>query len=167
MYKYRITKYNPSFRDGNDVYLRDEWTSYCDIGKVYNGNIFLLEEYMDIEQKYCTALMEILQMNSCKRFTIIDLEIYRDISEEQLSTKEYVLLKALENNMKIPIEIIEDYIKLILREYFWCEFMSENGVVIQFGYDFYMYVICPILDDRVIKKYSDVGIFIEHIYEMV
>ena len=33
MKKYRITKYNPIYRDDEGKYLIDEWTSYTDIGK--------------------------------------------------------------------------------------------------------------------------------------
>jgi len=35
--KYRITKYNPMNRDANGAYLLNEWTSFSDIGKTFDG----------------------------------------------------------------------------------------------------------------------------------
>ena len=33
---YRITKYNPEFRDEEGRYILDEWTSVTDIGKEFH-----------------------------------------------------------------------------------------------------------------------------------
>ncbi len=32
-FMWRVTKYNPTFRDENGTYIKDEWTSFSDIGK--------------------------------------------------------------------------------------------------------------------------------------
>lgn len=40
MKKYRISKYNPCNRDEQGRYIINEWTSYSDIGKLYNRKIF-------------------------------------------------------------------------------------------------------------------------------
>lgn len=42
MHKYRITKYDPQYRDEQGIYIREDWTSYSDIGKTYNGKLLTL-----------------------------------------------------------------------------------------------------------------------------
>jgi hypothetical protein len=38
MYKYRITKYNPIYRDPEGKYTIEDWTAISDIGKVFNNS---------------------------------------------------------------------------------------------------------------------------------
>ncbi len=37
MKRYRISKYNPTFRTEEGIYEKEEWTSYYDIGKIIAG----------------------------------------------------------------------------------------------------------------------------------
>ena len=44
MVEYRITKYNPANRiDG--IYITEEWTSFSDIGKIFDGTKLTQTEY--------------------------------------------------------------------------------------------------------------------------
>jgi len=55
MYTCRVTKYNPLFRDKNGQYLRDDWTSIADIGKILQSNNaqpVTVEDYLSIEDTY-------------------------------------------------------------------------------------------------------------------
>ena len=45
MTEYRITKYDPANRI-NGVYMADEWTSFSDIGKVFNGTLLSQDTYL-------------------------------------------------------------------------------------------------------------------------
>lgn len=60
MNQYRISKYNPANRvDG--VYIVNEWTSFSDIGKIYEGTKLSYEMYQKTERAYisfCLKLME-------------------------------------------------------------------------------------------------------------
>ena len=169
MYKYRITKYNPSFRDEEGVYTKDEWTSYYDIGKTFDGNVFLLESYKKVEQQYCSVIKEILQINNVKEVRIHNLELFKDLYKElnkkvceiDVFANEKDLLTNLRENAIVIFDDVDIYVKQILKEFFWCELCDANGIKIVFGYDYYMYVTCPPLEDNMIKKYADDGIFIE------
>ena len=57
MYQYRITKYNPKYRQLDGKYLNNEWTSYSDIGKKYNGKLFTMQNYIEVENSYVTAII--------------------------------------------------------------------------------------------------------------
>ncbi len=59
-YCWRITKYNPNFRDENGSYTKDEWTSLYDVGKKYNDKVFTIEEYLETEEKYINSILKIM-----------------------------------------------------------------------------------------------------------
>lgn len=59
-YQWRITKYNPIFRNENGHYLLDEWICPSEIGKVLNGDLFTLENYLLIENAYIETIIEFL-----------------------------------------------------------------------------------------------------------
>ena len=50
MNEYRVTKYNPAFRDQLGHYARPEWIRFKDIGKTYSGVLFTREEYERVEE---------------------------------------------------------------------------------------------------------------------
>ena len=49
MMHYRISKYNPKFRDEDGFYTRKEWTSISDIGESFDGSEVTIHEYLEIE----------------------------------------------------------------------------------------------------------------------
>ena len=66
MYQYRISKYDPQYRDEKEIYCREDWTSYCDIGKLYDGKIFNKDDYIKTETHYCDTILNILINNEVK-----------------------------------------------------------------------------------------------------
>jgi hypothetical protein len=49
MYNWRITKYNPAYRDNAGCYLKDEWTSISDIGNIYDREVITYETSKKVE----------------------------------------------------------------------------------------------------------------------
>jgi hypothetical protein len=47
--EYRVTKYNPAFRDQSDAYTKAEWTCFKDIGRTYSGVLLTAEEYQGVD----------------------------------------------------------------------------------------------------------------------
>ena len=94
----RVTKYNPQYRDTNDVYTREEWTSFSDINKVFQGKLFSLNEYLLVEEKYIKAVKTILKEKNIKNLKIRDLEIYSDDLNLNLKEGEYRVLKFKRSN---------------------------------------------------------------------
>ena len=45
-----ISKYDIKYRNELGVYLRDDWTSFFDIGKVWEGELLTREEYERVEK---------------------------------------------------------------------------------------------------------------------
>lgn len=44
----------------NGVYITEEWSSKSDIGKIFNGHKFTINEYMQTEREYIDAVKIIM-----------------------------------------------------------------------------------------------------------
>lgn len=128
--EYRVTKYDPGFRDPTGVYARDEWTAACDVGRSFGGVVLTPEEYQRVEDAHVAVALSFLRESG------------------QLS----LAVDGLENHQKRPIEFGEGaalglnqlgpVIRSILREEFWCRLVGE-ACFLHFGWDYYTYVGVP------------------------
>ncbi len=165
MYKYRISKYNTKYRNKKGVFLKNDWTSYSDIGKSYLGKILIKKDYLLIENLYCDRVINIIKKLKIKNLIIKDLEIYEPDKYvinilNELNAKN--IFNNLKNNLSIEIENLEIYLRLLLREAFWCNLIDNKlGIKIEIGYDFYLYVYCGYIDLNFIEHYKNKGLFIE------
>jgi hypothetical protein len=173
MKKYRITKYKPWNRDNHGIYLVNEWTSYADIGKLYNGTIVTSKDYEYAEKKYIQGLKMILQDRKIDKLIICDLEKNFDIAEIvkllndnklALSDSEEKIFQSIKTGSEVTTSDVESMTKLLLRECLWCRLISTNNdLVVEFGYDFYMYVYCDYLSKELINNIHMLQIFVEEI----
>lgn len=173
MKKYRISKYNPCNRDEQGRYINNEWTSYSDVGESYNNRIFDPNEYEYVENKYIQVLMIILQDKSIDKFFVQDLEKNFSITEIDkllidsnlhLSETEKELFQSIKNESEISINKIDSISKLLLRECLWCRLKApKNDLIVEFGYDFYMYVYCDNISQHIIDNILMLEIYIEEI----
>lgn len=84
--RWRITKYNPAFRDDNGYYtLVEEWTCPSEIGKVINGNEFTLDEYLRIEAAYIDTVIQFLNANNLDSLRILQCSTAKISPEERQS----------------------------------------------------------------------------------
>lgn len=168
MYKYRITKYNPQNRS-KDVYALNEWTSVSDIGKKCD-KILTTEEYIYVENTYVEAFENIAKIkgddvvvSSIEKPFSID-EIVR--IEQKYNLSKYCpvnieLLKKLSNNKRIAIDEACDLVRLILREYMWCNILLNKNERFEFGYDYYMYFLTNKDSMQMLKKCVSNRLYIE------
>lgn len=166
MISYRITKYNPKLRIENDIYKENEWTSFCDIGKVFDGVEFTKEEYMLTEVKYINVVLSVIRTCNISTLKVKSLEKYSE--ETDFKNEKITFSKEIEstfNNIKegdiINVDEIENLIKLILREKIWCKLVFKRNFFIHFGYDFYMYVGCELSLDSIKQAIGGIGLYVE------
>ena len=120
MNRFRISKYNPSFRvDG--VFLNDEWTDYSDVGKVFKGKVFTEIQYLEIEKKYIDCIITLLKMVNVRQVDIVGGE-----NMEMTRWKDVLF---------INIDNLEELIRDILRNKCWCRIEGKKCYV-HFGFDF-------------------------------
>ncbi|MBO0440216.1 hypothetical protein [Candidatus Enterococcus ikei] len=137
---WRVTKYNPKYRNSKGVYLKDEWTSITDIGKEFNGVQLTMDMYLAIENAYTQIVLSAMSELKIETLRIKELEKigfkehYKNTENELES-----LYNSLKNDLIVSSSQISMLLKLILRETIWCKLVSEN-LFIHFGYDYYMYI---------------------------
>ena len=97
MIKYRISKYNPKFRDDDGVYLKNEWTSMSDIGKTFDGKVFVKQEYEYVEKNYLNFFVQLCSIYKVDKINIRKIEIY----DADYLMKDIVSLPILYNSIKL------------------------------------------------------------------
>jgi hypothetical protein len=73
-FQYRVTKYDPRFRDPSGAYTRDEWTSVDDIGRTFGGVTLTAEEYERVETAYASAVVAMLAEAGVEQLIVNALE---------------------------------------------------------------------------------------------
>lgn len=167
--KYRITKYDPVYRDQEGCYIRDEWTSISDIGKVYNGVPFTLEAYLQSEENYVRIYAGLLKQFGVdylnvrmleKSYTLDEITRHLNVYDLSLNPDEQAFYERLCNDCSVNTTEFHTIFRMIMRELLWCRL--ENGeILIEFGYDYYTYITCPEIPEKCIQTAANIGIFIE------
>lgn len=155
-----VTKYDPLVeRDYRIAVPPEEWTSYFDVGKKFNGIELTRDEYLATEQNYINAVSLVLNPNSCHQVVVRELEKY---SAEGLSGELLELYETIGDSYMVNLEKVPMLMRLILREYMWCEMhCAVNDICVRFGYDYYMYVNGLGKGDAIWQEIADkTGLFI-------
>lgn len=164
---YRITKYNPKFRDKTDRYQLDDWTGASDIGKQFANGVLSYEEYMRSEDAYVESLLQVWELAGRPPMTVTGFES----NELQLSkahlAKTPQLREIVEGDLPEEGQVLperadmERVIRLVLREFIWCKLNSSSDFYAHFGWDYYMYCGGIELDDATRQSIGQRGLFIE------
>ena len=147
MFEYRVTKYNPAFRDANGCYMLDEWTSFGEIGDSFAGVVLTAEQYQRVEDSYIASALRFLHDSGQTSLTVEGLEEHRGKSEFREG-------QAINTNQLGRI------IRRILRNEFWCRIVGQ-GCFLHFGYDYYLYVGVPHECPESIELAQNLGLFVE------
>ncbi|MDO6761846.1 hypothetical protein Q4566_16690 [Tamlana sp. 2_MG-2023] len=166
--KLSITKYNPTDRSSEGIYLKEEWTSISDIGKFFNDNLFTEEEYLRIEKKYIQSIFLIIDYFEVEEIRIQN--VYKYTNKKWLKNNKQVDLSKFHNILHSGMIIginrifeIEKAIKIALREIASLEIEINPLTKITFGYDYYMYLEFSKSNQELSsleEKIKDLGLFI-------
>ncbi len=148
MNEYRVTKYNPAFRDRSGAYTTVEWTLFRQIGQTFSGVQLTSEVYERVEEAYIQAALSFLRESGLLSMKVEGLENSRNHPLE------------FQNNSILPLDCIGEIIRRILREEFWCRLEGSNGFV-HFGWDFYMYVGVPHPCPTARARAAELGLYVE------
>lgn len=160
---WRVTKYDPKNRGHNGKYLKEEWTSSSDINKIYNTKKFIIEEYMEIEDAYVGAILQIMECLKLSSLRITALEKH-GFSVNQLiyTSRMKELYEIIQPGYLVAREDISDLVRLILRENIWCK-LEDKEMFVHFGYDYYMYIGSSKPCSNAICAIEKSGMFVESI----
>lgn len=121
---YRISKYNPKYSYAGR-YLKEEWTDFSDIGKMFEGKLLTENEYIIVEQNYISCLIGILKQSGVDFLSITELECYDTL--------------VWKNKQKVSVEILPKLFRDCLRNKCWCKLETQMAFI-HFGYDYYVYI---------------------------
>src|SRR5438876_10123615 len=109
MFGWRITKYDPAYRNAAGAYLKDEWTSVSDIGKSFDGKALTVEEYRSVENAYVSTALRFLSEANLNCLNVTSLET-NNVSKADTSLDCEALLNpaVVTEGMIVCDETLED-----------------------------------------------------------
>lgn len=166
MFNWRITKYNPDFRDELGRYQKDEWTSFSEIGKTFAGIKLTIEDYIAIEDAYVGAIVAFMNSVEITSLTVRGLEKKSNNimlnRENVLYSDEMIHLYAtLHEDAILSLREVQCLARVILREDLWCKLEKDDIMFAHFGYDYYMYIGSHKICEDAINKIKERGLFVE------
>ncbi len=161
-YQWRITKYNPAYRNAEGHYLRDEWTSASEIGKSFLGEILTIDDYLQVEKAYVDTVMKFLEVYQIESVRLIHLETYGLSNVDKTSPLYDSSFETipLAEDMLVTIEQIPIVCKMALREYIYCQLITEDFFV-HLGYDYYLFIGANSIQQEAIQFASEQRLFVE------
>ncbi|MEQ0564860.1 hypothetical protein ABJI51_37770 [Amycolatopsis sp. NEAU-NG30] len=150
-FRYKITKYDPRFYSGpGGAYTRDEWTSFSDIGKTFDGVELTREAYERIEGLYLMAVRTGLEAAGIEQLRVRGLEDHGDAPDSLTEGKPVALPEAVE------------ICRALLREAgFWCRLEDGDRAYVHVGYDYYLYLGTPVDVGPALAPIVEAGLFVE------
>lgn len=161
MFSWRITKYNPCYRNYQGAYLKNEWISYGDIGISFDNTLFTFEDYIKVENMYIEAILLFMYCLEVSYLTFTPMEKYvLDKNDAHFSSSMIRLFNSIRDGIVVNRYTVDDLVRLILRETIWGKLKAQN-MYVHFGYDYYMYIgaVHPCL--KTIQKIKHMGLFVE------
>jgi len=161
---YRITKYDPKYRNSVGFFLNDDWTSISDIGKTFDNKILTFKDYLKSEDTYIETIMLFMESLSLNFLVVTSLEKFEDeIRKSEFCSQSIVeIYKQLHSNQEVNREQVRNIARLVLRELLWCK-LESYSMFVHFGYDYYMYIgSTEAPPSSLLEKINKLGLFIEN-----
>ena len=148
--EYRVTKYNPAFRDHSGAYTKVEWVSFTQIGQTFSGILLTADEYERVEESYIQAALSFLRESGLLSMRVAGLE------NPRLQPLDF------QNDSVLPSDRIGEIIRRILREEFWCRLEESEGFI-HFGWDYYMYIGVPHPCPTARARATELGLYVDEL----
>lgn len=163
MFCWRITKYNPLYRDHSGKYIENTWTSSSDIHQMFEHHELTIEQYMTTENAYIYAILSIFDCISLPTLTISQLEKHECTSMALPYDPDMIsLYDRIYPGYEATRHDVELLARLALRENIWCT-LDNAHMFVHFGYDYYMYIGSTKKCCDAINAIEKLGLFVEPI----
>jgi hypothetical protein len=169
MFSYRITKYDPKFRDAKGIYHKNEWISFSDIDSIFEGVKLTADKYIQVENIYISAIhsfmnalnLEFLNVSRLEkdRYSLTQLDTkYPELDSEQITKT----IEAIQNGNSLAGNNLNNFCKLCLRSKAWGVLEHNSKMFVHFGRDYYMYIGVSEDLESVIEQVKATGLFVEN-----
>jgi len=167
MYSWRVTKYNPKFRDHTGSYTRadEEWYLYSQIGSIYNGVKFSYGDYKKVENAYVKAILYFMRDTKLTMLQVVEL----DKPKKKLQiTKHYPkkmiqIINSIKEGALVDVATIAYIARWNLRDMnapYRCILQSKD-MYVHFCWDYYMFIGCKYACKHAIGQTEELGLFVE------
>ncbi|WP_165224334.1 hypothetical protein [Aquisphaera insulae] len=138
----RATKYDPSKRDNQGLYTFNEFTSASDVGKKIGDINVSVEIYLFSDDAYVLCVRRLLEASRVSSLRILQLEDKRGTTllDSEIEKLRPASLGPVYEGMVVSGTNLDKVVRMTLRELIWCKLIGDNGVYVNFGYDYYMYI---------------------------
>ena len=171
MRSFRITKYNPSYRNNEGEYIKEDWTSISDIGKIFCNKEFSAKDYFTTENMYIDSILKVMNYIKLDKLEVAGLEknfsyeedvsSYREKYKEHYPEEMEYIFESICDTKNLYTKEVEMISRLILREHIWCKLQIENVMFLHFGYDYYMYIGCHLDLETINQLIGETGLYVE------
>jgi hypothetical protein len=163
LYNWRISKYNPIYRDEQGNFLKDEWTSFSDIDDLKLS----INEYVLTENSYVNAVIAFMEDVGIPSLEVVDLEKYNnniDIGQKFIDlypNQMIYLFNSIRNGYRLDNRDVDSLCRLVLRDHLWCKLRYNSSMFVHFGFDYYLYIVTSSPCEKAIEKITCSGLFVE------
>jgi hypothetical protein len=165
---WRISKYDPAFRDENYVYQRNEWTSAADIGRTYDGETLDAETYRATESAHVEAVrafmvdagVTVLTVTSFQSPSERDYEYLEKLSVQDRQELAQQMRQVHESDEFSGPEL-DRVLRLLLRKVFWCRLVHADRFVVDVLEYLYVCIGTVAPSERAIARTRMLGLFVE------
>jgi hypothetical protein len=151
MHQYRVTKYDPKYRNSSGAFTRDDWIAVSDIGRTFSGGVLTASAYLAVENAYVESALAFLTEVRVESLAIRSLENHGGYANSDL---------PLADGRNCTLLEIADIVRLNLRSSIWCRLAAADAFL-HFGHDYYMYVGVPAPCPASIDVAECSGLFVE------
>jgi hypothetical protein len=163
---WRISKYDPAYRDEQYRYTHDEWTDVSDIGRAFDGVTLDLQTYLATETAYVASVHEFMADASLTTLRVASLEpprlteVLRDYEFPDAADLEQ-LAGDLQDGMEVSGARLDRVLRLKLRNVLWCRLEEAGRFVVETGYEYYLHLGTVAPSQRAISRTHELGLFVE------
>lgn len=170
-----VVKYKPENYNEKGHYTKEEWGCMGDVGRIYDGHLVTLDEYLEVEQQYVDAAVKIMELVNCKYLTVTFLgdtvRSTKSSIRDMLSKKNrflsydkmlYDSYMGLVEGKRIYVADIPSVVRLNLREYTNTTLTNlKKSLEIHFGYDYYMFFNTKFSIDILREEIRKIGLYLD------
>jgi hypothetical protein len=162
MFYYRVTKYNPKYRNEKGHYLKDEWTDYGDVGTQIAGHTLSMVEYEQVENLYIQVVLLFMKQERISWLECLYIEKWTDdIMSQHIPDGWKTLYNRIHMGSRVQIKEVPILLKLMLRNYLFCKLEHTDKMFVHFGYDYYMYVGVQTECNNTVNEIFKSGLYVE------
>jgi hypothetical protein len=148
LFHYRLTKYDPAFRDESGAYTGDDWTMASQIGETFGGARLTLPAYLEVEARHLVVLASFMEESETLSVCAQGVE------------NAHGSFRVSEGAELSPFEAIEA-VRQMLRDEGWCRLVDDDRFYLHVGWDYYLYVGTDTPCARSVALAGESGLFVD------